>query len=535
MISALLVAGNAGPWLEAAEPLRITHGIASGDVTATEAAVWARANRPAQMVVELTPVQTPAWPLTLRPGPTVGPADDFTGKVVVAGLMPDTGYLYWVRFRAGDEEVVSLAGEFRTLPLETAARPVTLVWWGDLGGQGYCRDPERGYRAFRAMERIGADLAIANGDSIYADSTCPPTTTLPDHPRNAVSADPETAIHQLIDAVDPRWASEPEVLAAYRGKWKYNAEDEAYRRFRARTPHVYQWDDHEVINDWSPAEERIGALRNSTDRRPMSALVGPARKAFFEHTPIRPDPQGRIYRSLSLGRLAELIVLDLRSYRDDNLVPDGKAKTILGAAQKEWLLRTLRQAQARGVLWKIISTTAPLSVPTGSYDAYLPEGPLTPLVSLRDGWAAGRRLNTDTDGNQASPLGNESELREILRALKADRITNVVWLTTDVHHARLLRYEPDHELTGLVFHEFISGPVSAYSAPPAPLSTTFRPIELFARGRSEDPARPSFLNFGMLRISEDGSLRVEIRDVEGAIPSDPLGRPGALTITPTRP
>jgi alkaline phosphatase D len=298
---------------------------------------------------------------------------------------------------------------------------------------------------------------------------------------------------------------------------------------------VYQWDDHEVINDWSPAEERIGALRNSTDRRPMSALVGPARRAFFEHTPIRPDPQGRIYRSLSLGRLAELIVLDLRSYRDDNLVPDGKAKTILGAAQKEWLLRTLRQAQARGVLWKIISTTAPLSVPTGSYDAYLPEGPLTPLVSLRDGWAAGRRLNTDTDGNQASPLGNESELREILRALKADRITNVVWLTTDVHHARLLRYEPDHELTGLVFHEFISGPVSAYSAPPAPLSTTFRPIELFARGRSEDPARPSFLNFGMLRISEDGSLRVEIRDVEGAIPSDPLGRPGALTITPTRP
>jgi alkaline phosphatase D len=262
----------------------------------------------------------------------------------------------------------------------------------------------------------------------------------------------------------------------------------------------------------------------------------------------------RIYRSLSLGRLAELIVLDLRSYRDDNLVPDGagkrlalrlstddrrlvegKAKTILGAAQKEWLLRTLRQAQTRGVLWKIISTNAPLSVPTGSYDAYSPEGLLTPLVSLRDGWAAGRRLNTDTDGNQASPLGNESELREILRVLQADGITNVVWLTTDVHHARLLRYEPDHELTGLVFHELISGPVSAYSAPPAPLSTTFHPIQLVARGRSGEPARPSFLNFGVLRIAEDGRLRVEIRDVEGAIPNDPLGRPGALMITPTRP
>ena len=289
------------------------------------------------------------------------------------------------------------------------------------------------------MARLAPDLAVANGDSIYADSTCPPVTALPDHPRNVVSADPDGALHQLVDVSDPR-LTEAEVLATYRGKWKYNLEDDAYRAFRAQTPHVYQWDDHEVINDWSPQEDKIGLLRGTVDARPMTALSGPGRKAFFEFTPIRPDAEQRIYRALRLGRLAELFVLDLRSYRDENFVPDGvgktvdvrfrsgerrqirgKAKTILGAAQREWLLRSLRDAQARGVVWKIISTDDPLSIPTGGYPLFAPEGAMTPLYSVRDAWAAGRRLNTDSDGNQGNPFGVEFELRAILKTLSGTR------------------------------------------------------------------------------------------------------------------
>jgi phosphodiesterase/alkaline phosphatase D-like protein len=104
----------------------------------------------------------------------------------------------------------------------------------DLGGQGYCRDPERGYTIFTQMARLNPDVAIGNGDSVYTDSTCPPTTTLSDHARNALSADPEVAFHQLVSAADPRWKTPAEVLTAYRAKWKYNLEDEAYRRFRAQ-------------------------------------------------------------------------------------------------------------------------------------------------------------------------------------------------------------------------------------------------------------------------------------------------------------
>jgi alkaline phosphatase D len=560
MFMVLLVAG---PWITrlastattAAEPLRITHGIASGDVTATEAVIWARASRAAQMLVEYLPAPASPWPPLRHSGPTVDAGSDFTGKVLLQGLTPDTQYLYWVRFTAAGEglESVSETGQFRTAPADGAARPLTVVWWGDLGGQLYCRDPERGYALFTHMARVTPDVAIANGDSLYVDGTCPPVASPPDHPRNVLSPDPETAAHQLLPATDPRWQTAGEVLTAFRAKWKYNLEDPAYRRFRAQTPQVYQWDDHEVLNDWYPGEEHVGAIRGTQDTRPISALSGPGRQSFFEYTPIRPDAAGQIYRSVRFGQLAELFILDARSYRDDNILPDGagkvlevrlrngerrrlegKAKSILGAAQREWLLQRLREAHARGVVWKIISTDDPLASVTGSYQLFAPEGPMTPLYHVRDGWAAGAKLTTDTDGNQDNPLGFESELRTILAFITAEGIRNVVWLATDVHSARLLRYEPGRELAGLVFHEFIASPANAASFPPGPLSRTFAPLELFARGRGPDPARPSFFNFGLLRIAADGLLCVEIRDADGFVPQDAQGRPGSLTLVPAR-
>jgi alkaline phosphatase D len=548
----LIVTATAAPRARSEEALRVTHGIAAGDVTATSAVIWSRASGAARMVVEYSSLAAPSWPPLRQPGALVEAASDFTGKVVLDHLIADTRYLYRVRFvRSDGADTVSETGHFKTPPADAVARPVSLVWWGDIGGQGYCRDPEHGYALFTQMARLAPDVALASGDSVYADYACEPVTTVPDHPRNALSADPETAAYQLVSAADPRLRTPAEVLAAYRAKWKYNLEDEAYRRFRAQTSNVYQWDDHEVINDWAPGETNIGALRGMADPRPMSILLAPGRQSFLEYTPIA--PRGLIHRSVRLGKLAELFVLDGRSYRDENTVPDGpgtvldvrlpsgerrrlegKAKTLLGAAQRDWLLGELRAAEARGVTWKIIATDVPLSAVTGSYRVFAPEGAMAPLYTVRDGWAAGSRLGSDRDGNAGNPFGFEAELRGILVAIRAGGIRNVVFLSADVHHARFLRYEPDGELAGLVFHEFIAGPASAISAPAGPLSRSFNPIELYARGRRAEPARPSFFNFGALRIADDGRLTIEIRDGQGGIPPDDRGRAGSLVLPPSR-
>lgn len=55
---------------------------------------------------------------------------------------------------------------------------------------------------------------MANGDSVYADGTCLTVIALPDHVRNLLSPDPETAAHQLIPATDPRFKTDGEVLDA---------------------------------------------------------------------------------------------------------------------------------------------------------------------------------------------------------------------------------------------------------------------------------------------------------------------------------
>ena len=94
-----------------------------------------------------------------------------------------------------------------------------------------------------------------------------------------------------------------------------------------------------------------------------------------------------------------------------------------------------------------------------------------------------------------------------MTALRAQQQHNVVWLSTDIHVARSLSYDPDRD--GVAdFHEFISGPLSAITGDLDPLDETFQPRLLYEE--------TNFLNFGVVRIDgKTGSLTVEIRDQEG--------------------
>jgi hypothetical protein len=174
-LSSHIARANSGA--KAQEGLRITHGIASGDVTAHSAVIWARASGPAQMHVEYDTEPGFARP---KEGGTAaaGKATDYTANIKLLGLAADTSYFYRVWFSSRKEDRPStasqkLAGTFTTAPDASTRRAVRFVFSGDLGGGRYCRHVDRGYAIFSRMKQLSPRFFIANGDMIYADHHCP--------------------------------------------------------------------------------------------------------------------------------------------------------------------------------------------------------------------------------------------------------------------------------------------------------------------------------------------------------------------------
>src|SRR5437868_2701502 len=92
---ALLSGGRASALVRTGRP-RLTHGVQSGDVTAREAVVWARADRPSRMLVELShrPDFRNARTIT---GPVLTPDTDLTGKTLLRVLPVGEEVHYRVR------------------------------------------------------------------------------------------------------------------------------------------------------------------------------------------------------------------------------------------------------------------------------------------------------------------------------------------------------------------------------------------------------------------------------------------------------
>ena len=91
--------GIARPYLSrAADRPLITHGIQSGDVSIDSAVVWARADRPSRMLVE---VATSDSFSNVRSAVFVDalPETDFTAKALIEGLPAGQDMFYRIRFQ----------------------------------------------------------------------------------------------------------------------------------------------------------------------------------------------------------------------------------------------------------------------------------------------------------------------------------------------------------------------------------------------------------------------------------------------------
>lgn len=460
----------------------VTHGVAVGEVTATSAVIWSRASEPAEMVVELDANEGLASPRIARAQATA--EHDFTAKVKIEGLEPGTRYYYRVRFDGSD----AVPGSFRTAPRADVAEPVRFIVMGDLGGHGYCREEGKGYSVFSEMARLEPLFLVANGDMIYADSACPAERA--EGGRNIPGDFPR------IDDPSVDWTDEAAVREVYLAHWRYNRADPHFQRLLATVSMYSQWDDHEVINDFGAGWPTLTA---STARAGYPTLVRAGRDALFDFHPMarNPDEPERIYRSFRWGKDAELFLLDARSYRSLNDLSDrpDNAKTLLGREQLDWLKEALTSSDAT---WKIVSTDVPLSIPTGSQAE----------LYGRDGFADG------TASDYSARTGFERELTELLEHLDRNDVTNIVFVATDVHFAANLRYDidVDHDGDQLLFHELISGPLSAVKLTPPGPDPSFGPRILYAEGE--------LFNFSFVTIERNegvAHLVADVRDDTGAV------------------
>src|SRR3954451_7573766 len=328
------------PYLSrAADRPQITHGVQSGDVGADGGVGWARADRPAQMMVEVATSESFANAKVLPPIAAL-PESDFTAKMLLENLPAGQDIFYRVRFR--DLSHIDIVGEpvtgrFRTAPADR--RDVSFVWGGDVAGQGWGINPDDGGMfTFATMKKHRPDFFLHSGDTIYADGPIKSEVKLPDN----------TVWKNLT--VEEK-AKVAETLDEFRAAHKYNFLDDNVRAFNAEVPIFVQWDDHEVTNNWSASKE----LPASYKERNIQLLAARAARALHEMYPMRESiiEPGRVYRQISYGPHLDVFVLDERSYRGANganlETSYGPSSYFIGPEQMRALKRALLNSRAT---WK---------------------------------------------------------------------------------------------------------------------------------------------------------------------------------------
>lgn len=459
-----------------------SHGVQSGDVDTTSGMIWTRTDRPARVHMEVATTESFSNARTLSSMDAI-PNADMSVKRLVSGLPSDQDIFY--RFTAtdlSDTNAVSepIIGRFKTAP--TSRRDVRFAWSGDTAGQGWGIDDD-GMLTYATMARHAPDFFIHSGDTIYADGPM----------QDTVEKDGQLIWKNstLIDAK----RKVAESLQEFRDQWKYNMMDEHVRSMNALAPTFFQWDDHEVVNNWSDSKDMLADDRYT--EKSVHVLTSRATRAFHEMTPIRitPEEPSRVYRKISYGPMLDVFFVDLRSYRGPNAADMTETLTeeqrVFGRDQIAWLKRELANSSAT---WKVIASDQPLG------------------LIVWDNWREQSGSEGIADGTNGPARGRELELADLLRYIKTAGIKNTVWFTADVHYTAAHYYNPNTAQFSDFnpFWEFVSGPLHAGTFGPNALDNTFGPEVKYVKAPAEGqgvnlPPSKGLQFFGLVDI--DGNTR----------------------------
>ena len=366
------------------------HGVASGDPLANAVILWTHV-RPGggqsatqSIAVKWRVAKDQGMLQIVAQGTTTALAmRDFTVKVDVQGLMPNSYYYY--QFEAQSER--SAVGRTRTL----AATGMEGVRMAVASCANYPFGHFNVYR--RIAQREDLNVVVHLGDYLYeyAPGTYDGKSTTRAHfpPREMVAL----ADYRLRHA---QYKSDPDLQAAHQ-----------------MHPWICVWDDHESTNNsWLDGAENHNPGEGDWAVRKQAAI-----QAYHEWMPIREQSMSiagsHIYRSFRFGDTADLLMLDTRLHgrseqvdRADTVALHDPSRTLLGADQLAWLQGQLQSSKKRGARWRVL-------------------GQQCMLGQLLD--AQQQVLNADQwDGY---PL----ERKKILDHLQQAQIDNTVVLTGDIH------------------------------------------------------------------------------------------------------
>jgi alkaline phosphatase D len=340
--TALVVATNrtAANALPRLNPDPFTLGVASGDPTPWAVVIWTRLApqptedgggmpaRPYRVRYEVS--TNPNFSRIVRRGYRVAfPHNAHSVHVDVRGLRP--GRWYWYRFRVGNH--ISEVGRTRTVP--RAVNATTPLSFAQMSCQRYSSGFYGAYADIVAQE---PDLMVHVGDYIYEVGG---------------SGAREDALPESI------------TLDQYRNRYGLYKSDPNLRAAHAAAPWLLTWDDHEAENNYTGLVPE--ASSTTPDPAAFLARRTAAYKAYWEHQPLRrrPNPDGSLslYRRMRWGRTADLLMLDTRQYRDDQLCGTDDLGalcdaafdpeyTVLGKEQEQWVTNRVTNTRAA---WSVLA------------------------------------------------------------------------------------------------------------------------------------------------------------------------------------
>ncbi len=356
------------------------HGVASGDPLPTAVVIWTRITSDdlGSLSVNWRVATDTAMSNVVSAGTFVtGASRDYTVKVDVSGLSPDTWYYYEFEYLGRR----SLIGRTRTAPVGAVDNVRFAL--------ASCSNYQAGYfNAYAHMaNRNDIDGVLHVGDYIYEYETG-------GYGFEASIGRTHEPDHEIISLADYR----------LRHSW-YKLDDDS-RAVHQMYPFIAIYDDHEFANDaWTGGAENHNSGEGTWADRRSAAF-----QAWLEWMPVR-DPglllPTSVYRKLPFGDLVDFIVVDTRvEGRNEQSLSSSSSPghTLLGPVQFAWLSQQLTNSTAQ---WKVLVNQV-LFVPFSLFGV--------PVNS--DAWD-----------------GYSYERQRLIDTIKMNGVDNFVVLTGDIHTA----------------------------------------------------------------------------------------------------